>query len=284
MEWEGKWTGSKVFSRFKAVLQRAGNSARAYRKLCNIGHIAAVPVSLASTQPHHVWPRIMYARAWAPCIFPPVWAFPDTFRFHMPEVSSGRFSYLCSFHCKLSGVANRKRFFPCTRKADFSAPGLKRPQLTPLLVKAQAIAPLPCGQVHPQLLPNLEQKRSNELFPHHEPRKFLTAGQRIRGPIILHLAIPGNVLLPTRKHCLLQADSFKFWSPLSECHHDLQLSICPELRIHKDLTQQPGKWPIAGQRPEVSQAQVPAQAGQRPGMGGLGRGWRRSTSCFLYAP
>lgn len=218
----------------------------------------------------------MYARAWAPCIFPPVWAFPDMFRFHMPEVSSGRFSYLCSFHCKLSGVANRKRFFPGTRKADFSAPGLKRPQLTPLLVKAQAIAPLPCGQVHPQLLPNLEQKRSNELFPHHEPRKFLTAGQRIRGPIILHLSIPGNVLLPTRKHCLLQADSFKFWLPCQ--------SVTMIFSSASALTQQPGKWPIAGQRPEVSQAEVPAQAGQRPGMWGLGRGWRRGTSCFLYAP
>lgn len=138
----------------------------------------------------------MYARACAPCIFPPVWAFPDMFRFHMPEVFSERFSYLCSFHWKFSSIANRKRFFPGTWKADFSAPGLKHTQLTPLLVKAQAIAPLPCGQVHPQLLPNLEQKRNNKLFPHHEPRKFLTAGQRSGAWLSYILLTPGTSFYP----------------------------------------------------------------------------------------
>lgn len=82
-------------------------------------------------------------------------------RFHMPEVFPGRFSCPCSFHQEFPSAANRKLLFPGMQKVDFSAPGLECIELTPLLVKAQAIAPLPWGQEHPQLLPNLEQKRSS---------------------------------------------------------------------------------------------------------------------------
>lgn len=105
------------------------------------------------------------------------------FKFHVPGVFPGGFSRPCSFHREFPSAANRRLLFPGMQKVDFSAPGLECTQLTPHLVKTQAIAPLPWGQEHPQLLPNLEQKRRNELSPKQRVRRFPTGGQRSQGPL-----------------------------------------------------------------------------------------------------
>lgn len=93
-------------------------------------------------------------------------------RIFLPLVISSRIPQCCKQEAAL----------PWHEKVDSSAPGLECTQLTPPLVKAQAIAPPPWGHEHPQLLPNLEQKRSYELSPKQEVRKFPTAGQRSQGP------------------------------------------------------------------------------------------------------
>jgi len=193
-------------------LQRAGNSARAVKEA--IQHQAhfcsSCQFGLHTMTP--CLPRIMSARSCSPCIFPPVWAFRDVFMFHMPEVFPSGFSCHCSFHQEFPSAANMKMLLPAMQKADLSTPGLECTQLTPPLEKAQAITPLPWGQEHPQLLPNLG---SNKLSPNQEVRKFPTAGQRSQGPSGPDDPIPCN---PCQGALPATSRPLQVLTPMSERH------------------------------------------------------------------